>query len=133
MTNFVWDIYVACGIKYFALLILSFIAVLGYIIKVLLSSKDPTALWPVLIVSFIPLAIGLYATFNGYTVMLRMARDVQVSSEDLEFGYATARVSSYFGVTLSAPLVLFAIVGVAMKRKRRQVHVANEHELPKAR
>jgi len=92
MTNIVWEIYIACGIKYFALLILSFLAVLGYIIKVHLWPKSQPY-WGVLLMSLIPLAIGLYATFDGYSFMLRAAREVQISSEEKEAGYATARVT----------------------------------------
>ena len=132
MTNLVLEIYVACGIKYFALLILSFLAVLGYIIKVHLSPKTP-AYWVVLLMSLIPLTIGLYATFDGYSVVLRTAREVQISSEEMEAGYAMARVSSYFGAILSAPLVLFSTAGAAMKRTRKPVQDTSAHQSPNAR
>jgi len=132
MTNLVWEIYVACGIKYFALLILSFLAVLGYIIKVHLSPETPPY-WVVLLMSLIPLTIGLYATFDGYSFMLRTAHQVQISSEEMEAGCATARVSSYFCAILSAPLVLFATAGAAMKRRRKPVQDTSEHQSPNAR
>ena len=127
MTNVVWEIYVACGVRYFAVLILSFIAVLGLIIKLLLSSKAP-AYWLLLPVSVIPLGIGLCATFDGYFFLLHTDRNVQMSSEEMEAGYAVARVTSYFGAILSAPLVLLAMVGVAIKRRRKPVQ--NTSEIP---
>ncbi|MFN9548895.1 MAG: hypothetical protein ACK56Q_01300 [Pirellulaceae bacterium] len=132
MTNIVWEIYSACGIWYFALLILSFLAVLGYIIKVHLWPKSQPY-WGVLLMSLIPLAIGLYATFDGYSFMLRAAREVQISSEEMEAGYATARVTSYFGAILSTPLVLLATALAAMKRTRNPVPETSERPSPDGR
>ena len=130
MTDLVRDIYFACGIKYFAFLILSFIVVFAYMMKSLLSSNDRSALWSLSVLSLSPLAIGLYATYEGDIVVLHMERSAKVSSDEAEYGYAIARVTSYFGASLSAPLILLAIAGVAMRLRRRQIHVLNAHESP---
>ena len=118
MASLLLQLYTACGIKFFALLIVSFVAGFLYVVRVILASKTRQEFRSVVLISLIPLAVGVYATFDGYVRVGRAAVYLQRSAEETARGYAVARVSSYFGAALSAPLVLLSVAG-AIRRKKK--------------
>ena len=115
--DFLWHVYSACGIFYFGLLVFSFLGVLAFNLGALFLSRTRTIFWFALAAALLPVAIGLLGTLEGYAVVARTERYVQVSPEESEAAYATARVSGYVGAALATPLLLLAILGLAVKGK----------------
>ena len=114
MTDLLWHVYMACGIKYFALLILAFLVVSGCLLRACLSPGTLTRR-TALLLSLVPLAVGIAVTLDGYLFMLRTVSGIGGTPEEIAAGYAESRVSTYFGAALAAPLVLLALAATATR------------------
>ena len=115
MTDLLWRVYMACGIKYFALLILSFLVVSGCLLRACLAPGALTRR-TALLLALIPLSIGIGVTLKGYLSVLQAANVILITPEEIEAGSAESRVSTYFGAALAAPLVLLALAATATRR-----------------
>lgn len=117
MLDFLVSAYRSCGLRYFALLVMAFLAMLGWLSWACLSSTTLRRRTAVLL-ALVPLAIGVTSTLDGYVFLLSGDGGVERSAEETAAGYAESRVSTAFGAMLSAPLVLLALMATAGRGAR---------------
>ena len=112
--DFLTQLYFECGFFYSVLLVGSFAAGLLYIVPALLGRSKRSARYA-LLCALLPLAIGLFGTFEAHRAMSAVidASGLQPTSEELAEGYRIARITTYIGGLFSAILLALALGVIA--------------------
>jgi hypothetical protein len=108
--DFIWELWLGCGWLYSFLLVTSFAAGLIFIVVPLFRHSKRTP-WTALLVALLPLAIGLYGTYEGYRVIddVLATTDIQPEPDEVAEGVQSARASSYVGGAFSIILLALAV------------------------
>jgi hypothetical protein len=108
--DLLYELYVGCGWLYSFLLVTSFAAGLFFLVVPLFRHSKRTP-WTALLVALLPLAIGLFGTYDGYRAIddVLATTDLQPEPAEAAAVVQQARATSYVGGAFSIILLALAV------------------------